>query len=192
MAKPPPPEKGFALLARGRVVLATFVAAQIVYVIMLSVTLPRLEAMAGGLIPFDMLPGGYDFAAAQNLLDALGEEGRAFYLTRQIPLDLIYPALFALAYGLAWRWLAPRAWPTLLRFSWFPIAAGLTDYAENVFIIRMLTLYPELPRGLVTAANAATLAKSVLTTITLTALMIMLAIMLLRFARNRLTAKLKS
>jgi len=187
VAKQPPPLKSSAPQPRGRNVLLAFVAAQIVYAAMIGVTLPWLETRAGGLIPFDMLPGGYDLVAAQQLLDALGDEGRAFYLTRQIPLDLLYPGLFALAYSLSWRWLAPRAWPGapwLVKFSRVAIAAGLADYVENAFIIVMLTSYPHITTEFVTAASIATVIKAVLTTITLTAL----TVMLVRFAWNHIAA----
>lgn len=187
VAKQPPPLKSSVPQPRGRSVLLAFVAAQVVYAAMIGVTLPWLETRAGGLIPFDMLPGGYDLVAAQQLLGALGDEGRAFYLTRQIPLDLLYPGLFALAYSLSWRWLAPRAWPGapwLVKFSRVAIAAGLADYVENAFIIVMLTSYPHITSGVVSAASVATVIKTALTTVTLTAL----TVMLVRFAWDHIAA----
>lgn len=174
----------------GRTVLLTFVAAQAVYMFMLTLTLPTLENLAGGLRPFDMRPGGYDLMSARLLLEALGEDGRAFYLYRQIPLDLIYPGLFALAYYLAWRWLALRAWPKwagLSKFAWLAVFAGLADYAENAFIVSMLFAYPNLTESLVTAASMATLIKSGLTTITL----ISLTVMVLKLVGSRVTTRLR-
>lgn len=174
----------------GYTVLLAFGAAQVVYVAMLTLTLPTLENLAGGLAPFDMRPGGYDVFAARQLLDALGDEGRAFYLKRQIPLDLIYPALFAISYYLVWRWLAPRAWPKwpgLSKFAWLAVFAGLADYAENAFIVDMLLTYSDLTEGLVTTASMATLIKSGLTTIT----MIALAVMVLKLAASRVLTRLR-
>lgn len=172
----------------GHIVVLAFAASQAVYVAMLTLTLPTLESLAGGLKPFDMRPGGYDFMSAQQLLEALGEGGRAFYLYRQIPLDLIYPGLFALAYYLAWRWLAQRAWPSwgsLGAFAWLPVCAGLADYTENGFIAGMIFAYPSVTEGLVTAASTATVVKTVLTTMT----MIALIFMVIRIAGKRFTAR---
>lgn len=70
-------------------------AATGIYLSMIYGSLTHLEGLSGQR-PFDMRPGGYTFSQAHSLLDALGVSGRGFYLTRQIPLDLIYPALLAL------------------------------------------------------------------------------------------------
>jgi len=158
---------------RGRTVLATFIVSQVAYGALLTLTLPRLKAFAGGAWPFDLRPGGYDIAAAQQLLDALGVEGRAFYLTRQIPMDLIYPGLFALAYTLLWRWLALRTWPRaaiLHHCAKLPIAVGVADYMENAGIVAMLLTASHLSPTLVAITSAVTILKSVLTAITLVAL----------------------
>lgn len=174
----------------GRIVVLAFAAAQAVYVAMLTLTLPTLETLAGGLKPFDMRPGGYDFMSARQLLEALGEDGRAFYLYRQIPLDLIYPGLFALAYYLTWRWLASRTWPdwaALKTLAWLPVYAGLADYVENGFIARMIFAYPSVTETMVATASTATILKSVLTTMT----MIALVAMVLRLVTKRLTARLR-
>ena len=68
-------------------------AALSVYALMMLITLARLLEMSGGIPVFDMMPAGYDNEYALSLLTALGSDGRNYYLWRQIPLDLIYPAL---------------------------------------------------------------------------------------------------
>ena len=84
------------LFSYGRLAIVFGVLAAVVYSIIVTVTLTRLEAISG-LSPFDMRPLGYDTEQAMVLLEALGEEGRAYYLNRQIILDTFYPALLALA-----------------------------------------------------------------------------------------------
>jgi hypothetical protein len=54
------------------------------------------------------MPMGYDESYARHLLDRLGEQGRRYYLTRQIPLDAIYPALLAIWLIALWRYLADK------------------------------------------------------------------------------------
>ena len=85
---------------QGWKILVLFVLTNIVYVTMLTVTIPRVMQYAGGMKLLDMLPTGYDAAYVNSLLNALGPEGRNSYLFQQIPLDLIYPGLFGVTYCL--------------------------------------------------------------------------------------------
>lgn len=157
-----------AALTKGRVVLGFFVITQVVYLVMVFTTLPHLRGLAGGINPFDMSPGGYDVDYAIHFLEAIGPGGRAFYLTRQIPLDLIYPGLFSITYAIVWRWFYAKLFTLpsmLLAGTLLPILAGLSDYAENGLIIAMITKFPELSETLVTTASILTITKSVASTI---------------------------
>ena len=163
-----------AALTKGRVVLAFFIVTQVVYLAMVLITLPHLRGLAGGMDPFDLLPVGYGVDYAMNFMGAIGAEGRAFYLTRQIPVDLIYPGLFAITYAIVWLWLFAKATnlPGMLRAcALLPIFAGLSDYIENGFIVAMLTNYPDLSEPLVTAASVFTITKSVASTLYFVALL---------------------
>lgn len=46
----------------------------------------------------DASPGCYSPEYAEILLKAIGPIGREVYLTRQLPMDFIYPGLFAVTY----------------------------------------------------------------------------------------------
>jgi hypothetical protein len=59
------------------------------------VTIPKTMAFANGMKLLDMMPAGYDFDYVIKLFNALGENGRKTYLTSLIPVDMIYPLLFA-------------------------------------------------------------------------------------------------
>ena len=147
----------------GRVVLAFFIVTQVVYLIMVLVTLPHLRDVSGGMDAFDMLPGGYSFADATRFLTALGAEGRSYYLGRQIPLDLLYPGLFAISYALVWKWLLAKATglPGMLgAVMYLPLFAGLADYAENAGIIAMLITFPDVSEMLVAMASTFTIIKA--------------------------------
>lgn len=153
---------------RGIAVIIWMTAALFIYAIMLLITLPKLQEMSGGVYVFDMMPSGYDSQYAHDLLAELGTEGRQFYLWRQIPLDLIYPALFGISFYLLASWLAIKlnAFQGILRLTaWVAVAAGVFDYIENMFIILMLRYYPELSEPLVGAASIATVFKSFFTMI---------------------------
>lgn len=149
-----------------------FVAA-VIYLTMVTGTLAHLQSLAG-LVPFDMRPTGYTGPEAALLLDALGPGGRHYYLTRQIPLDSVYPALLAatlistnrsLTAGHAVRWqrlASPLA-----------IGAALCDYGENAGIVAMILNTSQLPTSLVAATSAASVAKALMTTAAVTATLLL-------------------
>lgn len=135
------------------------------YLLMIFGTLAHIETLSG-LRPFDMRPGGYSVELANSLIDALGSSGRWYYLTRQIPLDLVYPALMALTLLSLFKWLGSRnVSQNLVRIgSWFSIAAAIADYLENAGICLMILSWPEISANTVLAASAASIVKSGLTT----------------------------
>ncbi|MFK7874743.1 MAG: hypothetical protein AB8B71_03035 [Paracoccaceae bacterium] len=135
------------------------------YLLMIFGTLAHIETLSG-LRPFDMRPGGYSAELANSLIDALGPSGRWYYLTRQIPLDLVYPSLMALTLISLFKWLGSRdVSQRLVRIgTWFSIAAAIADYLENVGICLMILSWPEISANTVLAASAASIVKSGLTT----------------------------
>ena len=135
------------------------------YVLMLTVTLAHLESMTGH-VPFDMRPTGYDAKDAAELLSALGDSGRRYYLTRQVPLDMVYPALLGLTLVFTLQWLG-RGYISagLLRVGVIvAISAAACEYAENTGIVVMILNWPTLSHHLVTATSIASVLKAVLTT----------------------------
>src|SRR5210317_1899781 len=86
--------------SKGKIVLVLFILANLVYVIMVAITIPKTAQFANGMKLLDMMPGGYNFEYVQSLLSALGEEGRHAYLFKQLPFDMFYPAFFAFGYSI--------------------------------------------------------------------------------------------
>lgn len=151
-----------------------------IYLLMISVTLAHIEAVSGQ-IPFDMRPFGYGPAEAVALLDALGAEGRDYYLSHQVPLDTLYPAMLALTLIATMSW-SGRRLPNnnLIRLGIvISVGVALFDYGENLGIMGMIWCWPDLPAPLVHAASAASIAKSLLTT------MAVLLALLILFVRAR-------
>lgn len=177
-----------AFVPKGSVVAALLVATGIVYVVMVAVTLPHLTGLAGGLAPFDLSPAGYDSEYARRFLAAIGEEGRTYYLTRQIPLDVFFPALFAASAALLWLWLlarlrdASRAWRGV---AIVPLLAAAADYTENGLVAAMLVRFPDLSDRLAAMASVFTVAKSLATTVYFVALLGLLAVLGLRKLNSR-------
>lgn len=137
-----------------------------VYLAMVLITLPHLEAQSG-LAPFDVRPLGYGPEEARALLSALGEAGRTYYINRQLLLDTFYPALMALTLanlfrlaggGLAHRRMVKAGIAVSL------MAAGF-DYAENAGIYAMLSMWDDMPNLLVHLTAVATVSKSACTSL---------------------------
>lgn len=138
-------------------ILVVLALALCLYAVMLLVTVPHLRELAGGLVPLDLRSGGYTLAEAQALFDALGEQGRSYYLLPQLLIDFVYPATMAVALGLMLHVLVPaRRWVAFL-----PAIPAAFDYLENILILVMLRGYPDLSASLVAVASTATIVKAV-------------------------------
>lgn len=149
----------------GMAAIAFFLAGASIYALMINVTLAHIETVSSH-VPFDMRPFGYDPSEARALLDALGEDGRIYYLTRQIPLDTVYPALLAMALVSALRFFASHMPGSGLVRAGIALSVGaaLFDYAENLGIVAMILRWPGVSDAVVHAASVASIAKSGLTT----------------------------
>ena len=152
----------------GKKVLALFIVTNVLYVFMLTVTIPKTMEFSNGMKLLDMLPMGYDFNYVNKLFNALGEIGRETYLTKQIPVDMVYPLLFGISYSLVFAYFLNKldklkTW--LAYLCLLPFLAGAMDYAENIGIIALLNSYPEIDNGTVTITRSFSLIKSTVTTI---------------------------
>lgn len=150
--------------SKGKVVLSFFVLTMAVYSIMLSYSIPAVTLFAPQLPIFDLSPFGYSFTYANELLDTLGIDGRNLYLSTQLPLDFIYPGLFSITYSLLLVWLLGKIKcnvnSKIYYLAFVPFLAGIFDYIENVFIIKMINSFPELQITTVKIASLFTLLKS--------------------------------
>jgi hypothetical protein len=140
-----------------------------IYAVMAAWSLPYIAREAGGLLPFDLRPLGYDTDEAKAFLGALSAEGRSFYLTVQRRLDLAFPALLAATLGwMAFR-IRPPGWRTVRwAVAAFAIAGMVADYAENASVAAMLALPAgKVPDASIASASCWTLAKSLGATVAL-------------------------
>ena len=100
-------------------------------------SVPAMRRLAGGLPLLDMRLW-YDHQAVSQLFAALGANGRAAYLHLLWSVDLILPFLFAAFLSEAIRI------GRFSRLSLVPVAAALSDYAENLAITVLLLQYPRI------------------------------------------------
>ncbi|GAB5565615.1 MAG: hypothetical protein Wins2KO_26780 [Winogradskyella sp.] len=152
----------------GKKILGLFILTNCIYAFMLTVTIPKTMAFSNGMKLLDMMPMGYDLNYVTELFTALGANGRSIYLTNQIPVDMVYPLLFALSYCLLMGYLLKRLHKLNSQYIFLcllPIIAGIADYLENIGIIVMLKYFPELTEFTVKTTNFFSLIKSISTSI---------------------------
>lgn len=174
----------------GKKVLGLFVLTNIVYVFMLTVTIPRTMNFSNGMKLLDMIPTGYDLNYVGELFSSLGEIGRNTYLTNQIPVDMVYPLLFASTYCLLLAYFLKKIDKLIVPFTYLcllPIIAGIADYLENFGIITMLRSYPDFTEIAVKTTNSFSLVKSISTSVFFIVLIIALIILMFK-AINRKTS----
>ncbi len=153
--------------ASGKNVLLLFVLTMAVYLLMLLVTIPRVQGYAPDTALFDLSPAGYTHSQANALLQSLDHAGRDAYLFPQLALDFVYPGLFAICFSLMLIWVySKRVQP---QSKWWylamlPALGGIFDYVENILIIRMIMTFPDVAEGLVSAASGFTILKSAFST----------------------------
>lgn len=147
----------------GRTVLLMVTMTQIIYFIMLKVTIPMVESYAEGMPILDMIPFGSGYEYTINLLQNLGADGRLLYRSVQLPIDMAYPLFFAISYGMLIFYLLKQLGYNYSYFKYLPFipaAAGLFDYLENISIMKILNGYPDVSVFEVTVSNSMTIAKS--------------------------------
>lgn len=162
-------KNGYLPKHAGKVAVVAAMLAATVYFTMVSVTLAHLEVVSGQQ-PFDMRPFGYSPTDAATLLDALGMAGRKYYLSHQIPLDMLYPALLALTLSNTIFWFGSRM-PNrrFVRLGvTLSVSSGLFDYIENFGIVAIIRSWPDVPDYVVYATSTATISKSLTTTLAVT------------------------
>lgn len=99
---------------------------------------------------------------AFELISSYGEQGRQYYAVIELTLDLVYPLVTALMFGLIIFYTFKRAFPDhnwLLYLSLTPYAALLADYLENICIVTMLLIHPRESAPLAQISNFFTIAK---------------------------------
>jgi hypothetical protein len=148
---------------QGKKVLLLFVLTNLLYILMLTFTIPTVMGFANGMKLLDMMPLGYDLDYANALFNALGQQGRDAYLYDQLPMDMVYPALFGISYCLVLAYFLKKLNKIdtkLFYLCLLPLFAGLADYLENFGIINLMTNFPNLTSGMVTTTSFFSLLKS--------------------------------
>jgi hypothetical protein len=174
----------------GKKILLLFALTNFIYVIMLTITIPKVMSFSGGMKLLDMMPTGYNAEYVNSLLSALGDKGRDAYLFTQLPFDMVYPFLFGISYCLILAYIINKLGKfenRVFYFCFLPLFSGLFDYLENIGIITMLNSYPNNPIILTQITTVFSVLKSSLTTV----YFIVLIIFLIVLGKNRIFQKSK-
>ncbi len=152
--------------------------------------LAKLKQITDGHSILDMELKGYSVEKAYEILDNLGEEGRAFHLRTIAPLDFPFPLAYGMFYFITLTLIAksllkkmPKPW--LLGCT--GLLAALFDWLENIMIISLLKHYPDKLINVAKTASVFTQLKSffILTSMGLILLglvMLLLKKLLLKFS----------
>ena len=177
----------------GWLVIALLVVTAIVWAALILVTVPHLQSLVGGADPFDLRWYGYSEADARKLLDALGPQGRAYYLVPEQALDMVFPPLYAASRGLALWWLTmpgrlcngamPIGWRWMLVA--FPCAELIFDWSENACVASMILNWPDLSPALVRFSSFATQVKFGAAALTEISVIVLAAVALVRWRQRR-------
>ena len=118
------------------------------FVVMVALEFFYFQRLSGGLASLDIRLTGFSSDDAVAWLTALGEPGREAVLVWQYSsFDLFFPAVFGLALLGVFLNVASRSSAPALRSRRAQLAAGLlivlpyvvANYAQNVYIVRMLS-----------------------------------------------------
>lgn len=124
-----------------------FLMATALFVFFIFLVLPSASQRSSVVIGEAKLPDTSLFYSGEEIYrtaDAIGEEGRTFYVRQRISYDFIWPLIYAWFLYTSLRLLYRKSNHELLISSirWFPILGLVFDYLENAFAIMLMLLYP--------------------------------------------------
>jgi hypothetical protein len=118
------------------------------------------------------------------MVASYGEFGRPFYRNVELTVDILYPIIYMLAYGLLLSWLFQRAFKPdskMQKWNVMPIGMWLFDLLENLGIVTLLSTFP----AQLTAAAWLTTIFTMVKWMFAAASMLLIVIGLVMAAKNR-------
>ena len=79
------------------------------------------------------------------MVESYGEFGRPFYRSVELTVDILYPVIYMLAFGLFISWLFQRGFKPeskMQKWNALPVGIWLFDMLENLGIVTLLSTFP--------------------------------------------------
>lgn len=147
--------------------------------------IPLFSEYSGGPSILDAT-SNYTPGYAYTLLEKLGEEGRAFYLSEILMLDFIYPLAVCLFFSSLILFLLRKAGSSLNGLLITPLLVLIFDFVENILLLSVLFSYPARMDVIVTAANVFTVLKSFMGLALLFVVLLSLILVIVKAIRKKL------
>jgi len=144
-------------LATGKIILILLALFLLVNFVAVPLVYPKFQTL-------DM-SNGYSPAQAYQLIASYGPQGRQNYAIIEVTLDLVYPFVSALLFGLLILYSFQRGLPNQKWAYWLaflPFAVMASDYLENICVLILLLEYPRELDAVARIASFFTTAKLVL------------------------------
>lgn len=155
--------------------------------------LGKLIEITGGHSILDMELMGYSVDRAYEVLEALGEEGRAFNMKFIVPLDFAFPLTYGLFYFVTLTLIMKNIRKNIKK-PWLiglvGVFATLFDYLENIMVINLLQSYPNRLDGVAKIASVFTQLKSLF--IVLSMVVIIAGLLIIIIKKINLKVKTKA
>jgi len=146
----------------------------------LAISSLALQQTAGGLTILDTRLV-YGLADVDQLLKALGAEGRTAYQITHLTLDLVFPIAYSLFFAGASLWFTGKLGLSISqkkRIAMLLLLAGAFDLLENFSIMGLVAAYPSQVPALALASQLFTLIKFGLFAINILILVILIVMVL--------------
>ncbi len=125
---------------------------------------PELTRLWQGSIIPDLMPFGASTEYIQNLLTQLWDSGRSQYLIFLITLDILFPILYSLFFGIL-LWISIRHIHLSDQIKWMlaslPFIAACFDYIENISMFITLSIFPSIYPTVIHIWSVATVYKNI-------------------------------
>ena len=136
--------------AKGWLILILFVLDGFFAGFLLPLIQGMMQGGQGGIQPLDLMIGATP-EKIFGMIERYGEFGRPFYRNVELTVDIIYPIVYLLFFGLLISWLFQRGFAStssMRKYNVMPLGAWFFDLLENINIVTMLSMYPAKPIAL--------------------------------------------
>lgn len=126
---------------------------------------------------------GYNTETIYKQLSLMGEGGRQFYLTKIIPLEIIFAITFGVFFSLMVIYLIEKLMPSnkpALGLAYIPLLSMCFGIIESINILIVLLKYPEQLELILQLGNLLAMIKSSLSGFTIMVILISLLVLLLK------------